>query len=233
VEHAVPAGGRTKTTPNIRASDERGPRFSMPSIGGRAQRNTPAASRFALLLCLGLLAVGPVDAALAPDTDIDVQASKDGDIVVVDVDLAVRATQHEVWTVLTDYDHMADFVANLEASAVITRAGNTLDVMQKGTAHWGVLSFPFHSVRRVVLTPQREIQSRIMSGEMTGSEIVTRITPDGATTHVSVRSRYVPTMWIPPVVGTSAIASETRKQWFTLREEILRRRLESERSAAR
>jgi Polyketide cyclase / dehydrase and lipid transport len=229
----MPAGGRTETTPKIRASDERGSPFPMPSMGGLAHRNTPAATRFALLLCLGLLAFGPVNAALAPDTDIDVQASKDGDIVVVDVDLSVRATQHEVWAVLTDYDHMADFVANLEASSIVTRTGNTLDVMQKGTAHWGVLSFPFQSIRRVVLTPQREIQSRVMSGEMTGSEIVTRITPDGATTHVSVRSRYVPTIWIPPVVGTSAIASETRKQWFTLREEILRRRMEAERSAAR
>ena len=163
-------------------------------------------------------------AALAPDTDIDVRASKDGDVVVVDVDMAVSATQHEVWNVLTDYDHMADFVGNLESSAVISRNGNTLDVMQKGTAHYGLLSFPFETVRRIVLTPPHEIHSRIMSGEMTGSEIVTRITGDGAITQVSVRSRYVPTIWIPPLIGPSVIASETRKQWFTLREEVLRRR---------
>ena len=138
--------------------------------------------------------------------------------------MAVSATQHEVWNVLTDYDHMADFVGNLESSAVISRNGNTLDVMQKGTAHYGLLSFPFETVRRIVLTPPHEIHSRIMSGEMTGSEIVTRITGDGAITQVSVRSRYVPTIWMPPIIGPSVIASETRKQWFTLREEVLRRR---------
>jgi hypothetical protein len=146
--------------------------------------------------------------------------------------MAVTATQDEVWNVLTDYDHMADFVANLEASSIIARSGNTLDVMQKGTARYGLLSFPFQSVRRVVLMPRREIQSKITSGEMTGSEIVTRITGGGMTTQVSVRSRYLPTIWIPPVIGTSVIASETRKQWFTLREEVLRRRAQVARPAA-
>jgi hypothetical protein len=39
-----------------------------------------------------------------------------------------------------------------------------------------------------------------------------------------VRSQFVPTIWLPPIIGLQVIASETRKQWFTLREEILRRR---------
>ncbi|HEY2818874.1 MAG TPA: SRPBCC family protein [Casimicrobiaceae bacterium] len=185
-----------------------------------------------LIAMSGALALGPANAALAPDTDIDVRASKDGEIVVVDVELSVTATPDEVWNVLTDYDHMASFVANLESSSIIARTGNTLDVMQKGTAHYGLLSFPFQSVRRVVLTPRREIHSKITSGEMTGSEIVTRIIGGGTTTQVSVRSRYVPTIWIPPIIGTSVIASETRKQWFTLREEVLRRRAQSDQSAA-
>jgi hypothetical protein len=205
----------------------------MKSFGGSSKRRSLGLRSIALLIAMsGALLLDPVNAALAPDTDIDVQASKDGEIVVVDVELSVTATPDEVWNVLTDYDHMADFVANLESSSIVARTGNTLDVMQKGTAHYGLLSFPFQSVRRVVLTPRREIHSKIMSGEMTGSEIVTRITGGGTTTQVSVRSRYVPTIWIPPIVGTSVIASETRKQWFTLREEVLRRRAQADQSAA-
>ena len=175
----------------------------------------------------GMLAIAPTGAAPAgTDSDIDVRASKDGETVVVNVDLTVRASQDEVWGVLTDYDHMADFIGNLQSSAVIARTGNMLDVMQKGTARYGLLSFPFETVRRVTLTPKREIHSRIMSGDMTGSEIVTRISADGPITQVSVHGRYVPTIWIPPVIGTSVIASETRKQWLNLREEVLRRRAE-------
>ena len=142
----------------------------------------------------------------------------------MDVDLAVRASRDEVWSVLTDYDHMAEFVANLESSAVISRTDNALDVIQKGKARYGLLSFPFESVRHVVLTPSREIHSKIVSGDMAGSEITTRVASDGAMTQVSVRSQFVPTIWIPPIIGPQAIASETRKQWFTLREEVLRRR---------
>ena len=170
------------------------------------------------------LAFGQAGAALSNENDIDVKASKSGEVIVVDVDLVVHASQDEVWSVLTDYDHMAQFVANLEASSIVSRTGNTLDVMQKGTARYGLLSFPFESVRQVVLTPIREIHSTIISGDMTGSEITTRVASDGAMTQVSVRSQFVPTRWIPPLIGPQAIASETRKQWFTLREEILRRR---------
>jgi len=205
----------------------------MKSFGGSSPGRSLGLRSLSFLIAVsGALLLEPVGAALAPDTDIDVRASKDGEFVVVDVDMAVTATQDEVWNVLTDYDHMAEFVANLEASSIIARSGNTLDVMQKGTAHYGLLSFPFQSVRRVVLMPRREIHSKIMSGEMTGSEIVTRISGGGMTTQVSVRSRYLPTIWIPPVIGTSVIASETRKQWFTLREEVLRRRAQVARPAA-
>jgi len=178
-----------------------------------------------LIAMSGMLAIAPARAAAAnSDTNIDVRASKEGDIIVVDVALTISASQHEVWNVLTDYDHMADFISDLQSSSVISRTGDTLDVMQKGTVRYGLLSFPFETVRRVMLTPRREIRSRIMSGDMTGSEIVTRITADGPVTQVSVRSRYVPTIWIPPVIGTSVIAAQTRQQWLTLREEVLRRR---------
>jgi hypothetical protein len=170
------------------------------------------------------LALGQANAALSDENDIAVRTSKEGDNIIVDVDLAVQASQDEAWNVLTDYDHMAQFVANLEASAIISRTGNTLEVMQKGKARYGLLSFPFESVRRVVLTPIRQIHSTIISGDMTGSEITTRVANDGAMTKVSVRSQFVPTIWIPPIIGLQVIASETRKQWFTLREEILRRR---------
>jgi len=198
----------------------------------RRHHRSPGLRHWLLLLVTSATIATGADAALAPDTDIEVRASKDGDIVVVDVDMSVSATQSEVWNVLTDYEHMAEFIGNLESSAVISRTGNTLDVMQKGTAHYGLLSFPFQTVRRIVLMPPHEIQSRIMSGEMTGSEIVTRIDGDGPLTQVSVRSRYVPTIWLPPLIGPAVIASETRKQWFTLREEVLRRRAPAVRPAA-
>src|SRR5207237_3150779 len=108
------------------------------------------------------LIFGQASAALSDESDIDVRASKEGAVIVVDVDLAVRASRDEVWNVLTDYDHMAEFVANLESSAVISRTDNALDVIQKGKARYGLLSFPFESVRHGVLTPSREIHSKIV-----------------------------------------------------------------------
>src|SRR5258705_13789329 len=53
------------------------------------------------------LAFGQANAPLSDETDIAVRTSKDGDNIIVDIDLAVQASQDEVWSVLTDYDHMA------------------------------------------------------------------------------------------------------------------------------
>ena len=53
----------------------------------------------------------------------------------------------EAWQVMTDYDHMAKFVSNLDESKVMSRTGDTLTVFQKGTAKRGILTFAFENVR--------------------------------------------------------------------------------------
>ena len=51
-----------------------------------------------------------------PNLDILVEARKEGPVVAVDVVCPVDAPWSIVWEVLTDYDHMAQFLSNLEYS---------------------------------------------------------------------------------------------------------------------
>ena len=181
--------------------------------------------RLAAVALVGLLAGAQASGATpsVPAEDIAVEVRKDGDSVVVRVDCPVRAPHALVWEVLTDYDHMARYVTNLKASEIRARDGDTLHVFQQGSAQRGLLSFSFENLREIRLVPQQEIRSRLISGTLQSSEFTTRIVDDGDQVHILNSGRFVPDVWVPPVIGPTVIEAETRKQFDEIRNEILRR----------
>jgi hypothetical protein len=85
-------------------------------------------SLVAALLCV--LQLPPGHSTRSGHVDPDPQ---EGPAVVVG-HLSGRAPGSIVWEVLTDYDHMAQFLSNIEYSSVEDTAGNVLRVHQKGKA---------------------------------------------------------------------------------------------------
>jgi hypothetical protein len=179
-----------------------------------------AASAFAALL----LVVLPLSAwAFDGNEDIGVRVTKNGQHIGVDVDCPVDAPASIVWEVLTDYDHMAQFISNLEHSGIEESAGDVLRVRQKGRASRGPLSVTFENVREVELVPHREIRSRLVSGDLKASDFVTRIVEVDGRIRIVNSGRYTPNIWVPPIIGPALIEAETRKQFGEIRAEILRR----------
>ena len=175
-----------------------------------------------------LLALAFTGALAQPDErDITVRIQKDGARIIVDVNLPVAATASEAWNVMTDYDHMASFVSNLESSRIIDRRGDMLTIEQKGKASRGPLTFKFQNVREIVLTPPREIRSRLVSGDLEASEFTTRVIDHGASAEIVNHGEFIPKVWVPPIIGPAVIEAETRKQFQELRAEILRRKAHS------
>jgi hypothetical protein len=177
------------------------------------------------LLLFAFLAALPLGGgAFAPNEDIVVQVRKEGAGVAIDVDCPVAAPLHIVWEVLTDYPQMPNFISNIQYSAVEETAGNVLRVRQKGKASRGPLTLSYDMTREVELVPQREIRSRLISGDLKSSDFVTRIEQkaDGIV-HIINNGHYVPKVWVPPVLGPAMIEAETQKQFGEFRAEILRR----------
>ena len=171
-----------------------------------------------------MLAPLPFAAWSAGDTsDIVVRVHKDGPTISVEVDCPVTAARAVVWEVLTDYDGMTKFISNLEQSVVRIRTGTRLMVYQKGKASRGPLTFPFENVRDIELIPEREIRSRMTSGDAMPAEFTTRIEERGTKLHIVHTGKYTPKTWVPPVVGPVLIEDETRKQYGEIRDEIVRR----------
>jgi hypothetical protein len=177
------------------------------------------APAFALIFALQPLAALPATG----NQDIQVDVHKNGSEIAVRVDCPVSAPLAVVWAVLTDYDNMARFITNLEVSSVRARDGDTLQVFQKGRASRGLLAFSFENLREIHLVPYREIRSHLISGNLKASEFTTRVVDDGTQVHILNSGRFVPNVWVPPVIGPSVIEAETRKQFDEIRAEILRR----------
>jgi carbon monoxide dehydrogenase subunit G len=162
--------------------------------------------------------------ASAQAQPMEVVVRKAGEVITVDVRARVAAEPHLAWTVLTDFDHMADFLSAIKSSQVVSRKGEPLEVAQTGEAKRGFLRFSFATLRAVELVPEHEVRSRLISGSSFKSfEFTTRIDTRGGVTTIVHHGEYVPTTWVPPVIGTALIESETREQFGELMAEMLRR----------
>lgn len=156
--------------------------------------------------------------------DIDVQVKKVEENVIVDVTFTVLATQQEVWAVLTDFDHMADFVSNLEESKVVSVSGETLIIFQRGAATYGPVSYPFESTREIRLMPFHKIRTHLISGNMRKMEGTTQLINEGEQTRVIHHTDTIPEAWIPLAVGKVFIEHEMREQFHEMRNEIIKRK---------
>ena len=149
--------------------------------------------------------------------DISVVVKVSGDTVTIDANLHVAASPEEVWGVLTDFDHMAQIVTNLQASRVVSRSATKVIVAQDGRASFGLVSFSFDTVREVELKPFAEIHARLIRGSMRKMEGTTHLIPESAGTRIVSHGEFIPDVWVPPIIGPNFIEAETRKQFAEMR----------------
>jgi carbon monoxide dehydrogenase subunit G len=158
-----------------------------------------------------------------PASDLWVAVKQNGSTVIVDANEYVSAPSEKVWEVLTDFDHMARFSPSLRTSTVVAHDGNKLRVQQTGQARFGPFSLPFETLRDVLLDPNHEIHSTVVSGTLKSGEATTILKKDGAGTKIIYHSESVPSSWVPAGFGLSHVEAETRAQFESIRNEVLKR----------
>ena len=163
-------------------------------------------------------------AAQTSGGDITVHVEKDGTSFVVSTELTVAATVDEVWAVLTDFDHMAQILSNVDASQIANRDGNKFEVIQKSHASAGLLRLSLDSVRQVELSPKQEIRSHLLKGDLKSSDFTTRIADEGGVIKITVHGKFVVGGLSASAITPERVESQTRRQYRELREEILRRK---------
>ena len=156
--------------------------------------------------------------------DITVDVAKDGNSFAVTADMSVMASPDEVWNVLTDFEHMASFLSNVDSSRVANRVGNRFDVVQKSHTSSGPVHLSLDSVRTVDLVPTREIRSHLTKGNLKSADFTTRIAKQAGLTRISVSGNFVAEGLATVAITPEAVRVQTQRQYQEIREEILRRK---------
>lgn len=177
-----------------------------------------------LLLALSLLAAGPAfcaEALVAPD---DVRFASLDEGFRVDIDMLAPVPLAMAWKVLTDFNGMAKFAANLTSSRIIATNGNRVRVAQTGFARLGPLSQAFESVRDITLTPMKEIVAHQVSGSARRVDSRMRLKAlDDGSTRLEYRVEVVPETSLPPLIGPAIVRHEMAEQFSLLIGEMKRR----------
>jgi len=184
-----------------------------------------AITRCSTARTLGLLAAialaGVSAAADSPIRSIDIV--QEDDRYRADLVMFAPVPLNVAWDVLTDFDHMAKWVPNVRESKAIATEVNTVRVEQQGVARFGIFSFPYTSVRKMQLNPQKTVKATQVEGSMRSLESLMTLTPDGSGTKLNYHLELVPAGLASAVLSKDFLQHELTEQFRAIIGEMVRR----------
>lgn len=172
-------------------------------------------------LALGLALCAQVGAQAQ---QISVETSGEGSLITVTATAEMQVDSRTAWNVISDYDHLAEFIPEMRSSRVIERDGDKVLIEQAGLFTFLVFKQPVEVKLALVESPPRGIVARVVSGnlkQMDGRYTLEDL-PAGKV-RLSYAGRVVPDFFVPPIIGKVIVRSVLTKQFTALVKEILRR----------
>jgi len=177
--------------------------------------------RIALLLACLLL---PLPIRAAPEDHVrSVVVARDNDGYACDVRMYAPVPPGLAFDVLSDVDHMVDWVPNLRQSRILRREGNVLLIEQVGLAQFGFLSFNFTTERRLDLERPVSIRATQVRGDARRYNSRLRFDPDGAGTRIQYHAEFEPGTLAGLVFDAAFFEHEVREQFAAMIREMVRR----------
>jgi ribosome-associated toxin RatA of RatAB toxin-antitoxin module len=170
----------------------------------------------ALALCAG--------AALAADSPIrSVDVAYDGETYVLNAVMFAPTAPTVAWDVLTDFDHMAQWVPNVSESKILKRDDTTVIIQQRGVAKYGAVSFPYTTERKLELKPQSTINSTQIKGSLRRVVSTMLLEPEGKGTRLTYHLEIVPSLFAGALLSKEFLQHEFGEQFTAIIGEMVRR----------
>jgi ribosome-associated toxin RatA of RatAB toxin-antitoxin module len=83
----------------------------------------------------------------------------------ISLDTDVQSSQQTLWTLLTDYNHQAQFLPYISKSQIVGKEGSDFLVDQEGTIRILLWSFTLRMKQRVTDDPPRNMHFRTVEGD--------------------------------------------------------------------
>jgi len=185
----------------------------------------PRAAAVALLLAGALCAQ-----AGASVPRVEIETNGQGDYITVTASAEMLVDPRTVWAVITDYNHLAEFIPYMLTSRVVERDADRLLIEQTGEFSFLFFRLPVQAQLAVVESPQQRVMARAVGGNlrvMEGRYTLENL-PAG-TVRLTYSGRLVPDFAVPPVIGKLVVRKVLANQFSAMVKEIVRRDADKER----
>ena len=179
--------------------------------------------RLKLALIAALALAGPPGAQGAAPADISIRTSREGGFVTVSASVVMRVDPRIAWAVLSDYDHLAEFIPDVKSSRVVSRDGHELRVEQVGEVGFIFYRQPVTVTLEVHEEPMRRITARGVEGNVKGLESYYELHASGPELRLDYAGRFDPDFAIPPLIGMPVMRRVIERRFRAMVEEIQRR----------
>ena len=149
------------------------------------------------------------------------QLTRNADAFTVRAEIPVAVTPATAWRVLTDYNHLAEFVPDMQVSRLV--GSKPLLLEQRGESGFLVFSVEIRVVLQLEEVPLERIGFRAIDGNLKRMQGEWRIVPAGEGIRLHYRADIDPDFWVPPLIGDSILKAHVERQISGVVKEMLRR----------
>lgn len=152
------------------------------------------------------------------------EATRKGEFIEVRAHATVDASLPVIWSTLTDYERLPEFIPGLRKSKVTSRRGDTVVVEQSGEARFLIFTFPIDVTLEARERPPSSIQVRAIAGNLRHFEGGYRVEPAaGGGVELRWAGRIIPDVSLPTLIGEVVMRMQIEDQFTGMVREIERR----------
>ena len=157
--------------------------------------------------------------------DLAVDAVRKGEFIEVRAHATLEASLSVIWTALTDYDRLPEFIPGLRKSKVVSRKGPVVIVEQSGEARFLMFTFPIEVTLEATERPPSQIQVRALAGNLRHFEGGYRVEPEPNGSKIVLKwvGSIIPDVSLPPLIGEVVMRMQIEDQFTGMVREIERR----------
>ena len=154
---------------------------------------------------------------------IETRIERHGEYITVNASALMQVDARIAWEVLTDYDHLSQFIPDMKSSRVVSRSGDRVVVEQKGDFGFFFYRQPVEVMLEVVEEPWRRIDARRISGNIRDLETRYELKASDAGVKLDYIGRFIPEFSVPPFFGMAMVRKVIERRFRAMVEEIVRR----------
>jgi ribosome-associated toxin RatA of RatAB toxin-antitoxin module len=162
-------------------------------------------------------------AAAAAADGVSVETTRRGPAVEVRAYALIEAMHATVWSTVTDYDRLAQFVPGMRSSRIVARRNGDLVVEQHGETRFLVFTYPVNVILLASARPPNTVEVHLLSGNLKRLDGTYRLERAGAGRIALRWTGLIEPDALPPLLGELVMRATIEAQFTGMVREIERR----------